>query len=36
MLAGTDLSVSSCIKGKLLQSLFSALLAALLLRFRII
>ena len=35
MLAGTDLSVSSCIKGKLLQSLFSALLAALLLRFRI-
>ena len=36
MLAGTGLSISSCIKGKLLQGLFSALFAALLILFRIV
>ena len=36
MLAGTDLSISSCIKGKALQGLLSALLAGWLVRFHII
>ena len=36
MLAGTDLSISSCIKGKALQCLFSALLAAFWVQFRIL
>jgi hypothetical protein len=36
MLAGTDLSISSCIKGKLLQCLFSAFFAVLLILFRIV
>jgi sporulation integral membrane protein YlbJ len=36
MLAGTDLSIFSCIKGKLLQCLFSALFAALLVHFCIV